>query len=163
MKTLKVKYLTPIIFLIFFMPFLRMCEGGKETGFSPSPQNTTVKKEHDVNLNAYQLASLVFDASTKQDEETDRNFLPSLGFMLIVVLSLVMMVMAWRGRMKWVKSLALVNILLMGASLLLYLQSGFIEDWSDLKFGVVVFFLYSVLLFYQSDQEEKYARFSDYE
>lgn len=156
MKSLQVKYLTPLVFLIFFMPFLRMCEGSKGGAFGyQKPEAASKTQVRDVNLNAYQLASLVFEAPAYHEGKLDPDFLPSLMFTLLLVFSVLMVVFSWKGRARWVKLLAAGNMLLLVMALLLYWRTGVVQNWGDLKYGVVVFFLYSGLLFYQASHEEK--------
>lgn len=79
MNFLKTKYFTPIAFLIFFMPFLRMCEGNKviKTVEHKKENLTEVITEKsggfyigdEVDLSAYQIAFYPFKLIFEKDFE----------------------------------------------------------------------------------------------
>ncbi|QOW11769.1 hypothetical protein Q73A0000_16070 [Kaistella flava (ex Peng et al. 2021)] len=170
MKSLKLKYLTPICFLIFFMPFLRMCDGKVETIETNTEDVSqvislpaeevnhvnTVATE-DVNLNTYQLGGVFFKLLLEGELDAkifaEIDFWESLCYSLILLNSILMVILSFLSKFHLVKNLAIVNVILLIISTILFIKSGFIENFSDVKYGFYVFLIYSFLIIYFAKKE----------
>jgi hypothetical protein len=111
MKFLKTKYFTPIAFLIFFMPFLRMCKERREIveNIDHNAKGLFQKIEYqkdgsgyiriykESNLNAYQLGlgtlkSIFNNEFQLKDFLKDKDFFSIISYTFIIVLSILMIV-----------------------------------------------------------------------
>ena len=183
MKFLKTKYLTPIAFLIFFMPFLRNCMGKVESVETAVAIDTTYvdtlkdisnnqKKSpefglHKIqnvpkpkidnnlyeNLNGYQLAEFLPSAVFDEEFKIEDLFFAGSFYTYILLLSILMIVFSWLKKILWVRNLAITNIFLLIISTILLIKSKFIEEFSDVKYGFYVFLMYSLFLVYLSGKE----------
>lgn len=183
MKFLKTKYLTPIAFLIFFMPFLRNCMGKVESVETAVAIDTTYvdtlkdisnnqKKSpefglHKIqnvpkpkidnnlyeNLNGYQLAEFLPSAVFDEEFKIEDLFFAGSFYTYILLLSILMIVFSWLKKILWVRNLAVANIILLTISTILLIKSKFIDEFSDVKYGFYVFLMYSLFLVYLSGKE----------
>lgn len=189
MNFLKTKYLTPVCLLIFFMPFLRMCEVQKteivtaeNTAYDidslktdsgeQKPKNLidneiTVKSEFglakiDLNLNAYHLGFGIFKTGFGAETLEEKELSYSLiSYSFIILFSVLMMVLSWLKKYLWVRNLAIVNISLLIISTLLLVKSGFIDEFGDVKYGVYVFLLYSVFIIFTAQKEQNNSELNE--
>ena len=183
MKFLKTKYLTPIAFLIFFMPFLRNCMGKVESVETAVAIDTTYvdtlkdisnnqKKSpefglHKIqnvpkpkidnnlyeNLNGYQLAEFLPSAVFDEEFKIEDLFFAGSFYTYILLLSILMIIFSWLKKILWVRNLAVANIILLTISTILLIKSKFIDEFSDVKYGFYVFLMYSIFLVYLSGKE----------
>lgn len=183
MKFLKTKYLTPIAFLIFFMPFLRNCMGKVESVETAVAIDTTYvdtlkdisnnqKKSpefglHKIqnvpkpkidnnlyeNLNGYQLAEFLPSAVFDEEFKIEDLFFAGSFYTYILLLSILMIIFSWLKKILWVRNLAVANIILLTISTILLIKSKFIDEFSDVKYGFYVFLMYSLFLVYLSGKE----------
>ena len=183
MKFLKTKYLTPIAFLIFFMPFLRNCMGKVESVETAVAIDTTYvdtlkdisnnqKKSpefglHKIqnvpkpkidnnlyeNLNGYQLAEFLPSAVFDEEFKIEDLFFAGSFYTYILLLSILMIVFSWRRKFLRVRNLAVANIISLVISIILLVESGAIDEFADIKYGFYVFLMYSILIIYISNKE----------
>lgn len=167
MNFLKTKYFTPIAFLIFLMPFLRMCESNKviNTIEHKKENLTEIIAEkgggfyigNEVNLNFYEIVFQPFKMIAEKDFELkffkDGEFYSIILYSIILLFSIFMIVFSWRRKFLKVRNLAIANIFLLIISTLLFIKSGFIDEFEDIKYGMYVFLMYSILIIYISNKE----------
>ena len=172
MKFLKTQYFTPIAFLIFFMPFLRMCKERRETveNIDHNAKGLFQKIEYqnddsgyiriykESNLNVYQLGlgtlkSIFNNEFQLKDFLKDKDFFSIISYTFIIVLSILMIVFSWRRKFLRVRNLAVANIILLVISTILLVKSGVIDEFEDIKYGTYVFIMYSILIIYISNKE----------
>ena len=172
MKLLKTKNFTPIAFLIFFMPFLRMCKERREIveNIDHNAKGLFQKIEYqkdgsgyiriykESNLNAYQLGlgnlkSIFNNEFQLKDFLKDKDFFSIISYTFIIVFSILMIVFSWRRKFLRVRNLAVANIILLVISTILLVKSGVIDEFEDIKYGTYVFIMYSILIIYISNKE----------
>lgn len=167
MKFLKTKYLTPIVLLIFFMPFLRMCERNKviKTIEHKKEDLTEVITEKsggfyigdEVDLSAYQIAFYPFKLMFEKDFELkifkDKEFYSIIFYSLLILFSILMIIFSWLKKYLIVRNLAISNIVLLIISTFLLIKSKIIDEFADVKYGLCVFLMYSILIIYISNKE----------
>ena len=182
MKFLKTKYLTPIAFLIFFMPFLRNCMGKVESVEIEAIDTTCVgtlkdvsnnqKKSSEIdlnkirnepkskidnnlyeNLNGYQLAEFLPSGVFKKELNFEVLFFGYSFYTYILLLSILMIVFSWRRKFLKVRNLAIANIILLVISTISLIKYGVIDEFADVKYGLYVFLIYSILIIYISNKE----------
>lgn len=160
------------------MPFLRMCEtreeqfplavgielksnseSSKEISEVNSTKERRVETENiDENLNAYQLGfepiKLIFRGEFKLKYFKDKDFYAMSSFSVIIFLSLLMIVFSLFRKFLWVRNLAIVNLVLLMISTILFIIIGFIYEIDDVKYGMYVFLFYSILLIYKAQNEQ---------
>ncbi|WP_103913787.1 hypothetical protein [Halpernia humi] len=172
---LKFKYFTPICFLIFFMPFLRMCHKPVKIADSTQIGDFDTKKQIgkqpktvdiptyqldglakiEVNLNAYQLSGLtqLNEKDFQLKKYFDWNSLPMFFYLLIVINCALSVVFAFYNKFLLFLILSLLNLLLMIISTILFIRSGFIEEFSDFKYGFYFFVVYLILMIILAKKE----------
>ncbi len=160
MKLLKTKYLTPICFLIFFTPFLRMCSVSEVETVEKNIKDTAKFPQHDiakkdVNLNAYQLGFGIFNKEFLFKMSMDKDFFPMFCYSLILILSLLMVVFSWLRKYLFVRNMAIINIILLIISTLLFIKPGVISRFGDVKYGLYVFLFYSVFIIFTAWKEHR--------
>lgn len=64
-----------------------------------------------------------------------------------------MIVFSWQRKFLKVSNLAITNIILLIISTLLFIKSGVIDEFEDIKYGMYVFLMYSILIIYNSNKE----------
>jgi len=169
MNFLKTKYFTPIAFLIFFMPFLRMCKERREIVESidhnakglfqkieyQKDDSNYIRIYKERNLNAYELASLIFNSTKKELGKWSKeiDFYAFNLYTVIILFSILMIVFSWQRKFLRVRNLAVANIILLIISTLLFIKSGVIVEFADIKYGFYVFLMYSIFLNYISNKE----------
>ncbi len=167
MRFFKTKYLTPVCLLIFFMPFLRMCKSNKivETHENKVEQVTEITTEHngfyigdEVNLNAYQLGFGFLNEKVDSKILKDKEFFPIVSYTLIVILSFLMIVFSLFKKCDWIRNSAILNVIFLITSTCLFIKSNIINEFDDVKYGIFVFFIYSVLLIFISNREHLNSR-----
>lgn len=172
MKFLKTKYFTPIAFLIFFMPFLRMCKERRET-VENIDQNTKglfqkieyqnddsgyIRIYKETNLNAYQLGLGTLKSIFNNEFQLkvflkDKDFFSIISYTFIIIFSILMIVFSWLRKFLKVRNLAVANIILLIISTILFVKSGIIDEFADVKYGLYVFLIYSIFIIYISKKE----------
>ena len=167
MKLLKTKYFTPIAFLIFFMPFLRMCKERRETveNIDHNAKGLFQKIEYqnddsgyiriykETNLNAYQLGLVVLKQNFNNEFLNDKDFFSTISYTFIIIFSILMIVFSWLRKFLKVRNLAVANIILLIISTILFVKSGIIDGFADVKYGLYVFLIYSIFIIYISNKE----------
>lgn len=64
-----------------------------------------------------------------------------------------MIVFSWLRKFINVRNLAITNIILLAISTILFVKSKFIDEFADVKYGMYVFLIYSILIIYISNKE----------
>ena len=110
------------------------------------------------NLNAYQLGlgnlkSIFNNEFQLKDFLKDKDFFSIISYTFIIVLSILMIVFSWRRKFLRVRKLAVANIILLVISTILFVKSGVIDEFADIKYGFYVFLMYSIFLIYISNKE----------
>ena len=110
------------------------------------------------NLNAYQLGlgnlkSIFNNEFQLKDFLKDKDFFSIISYTFIIVLSILMIVFSWRRKFLRVRNLAVANIILLVISTILFVKSGVIDEFADIKYGFYVFLMYSIFLIYISNKE----------
>lgn len=151
MSFFKLKFITPICFLIFFMPFLKMCGGKVETVETNRIEvnSISIVPTADVNLNAYQMGRIFFEAlfdGKLEAKDFNQDAFAMICYSFIIFISILMVILSFLNKLYMVKILAILNIVLLIISIVLLIKSGFITEYSDVKYGLYVFLIYSILL-----------------
>ena len=60
---------------------------------------------------------------------------------------------SWRRKFLGVRNLAIVNIILIIVSTILFINSLFLDEFEDIRYGMYVFIIYSILIIYISNKE----------
>lgn len=128
-----------------------------ETQNSFSKSNDFENKE-DVNLSAYQIGfgfvkSIYNNEFQLKDFSNDKDFFSIISYTFIIVFSILMIVFSWKKRYFLVRNFAIVNIILLTISTILFVKSKFIDEFADVKYGLYVFLVYSLFLIYISNKE----------
>lgn len=102
-----------------------------------------VKKEY--TLNAYGFA---YVALKEFDVEvlSDKFFYIYLNFPIIIFLTILMLVLAFKRKLGKVQFFSAINILLLLVATLSFYLTGVIEDLNQIKYGYYLFLLNSVLI-----------------
>jgi|GEM_PF-6739996 len=128
-----------------------------ETQNSFSKSNDFENKE-DVNLSAYQIGfgfvkSIYNNEFQLKDFSNDKDFFSIISYTFIIVFSILMIVFSWKKRYFLVRNFAIVNIILLTISTILFVKSKLIDEFADVKYGLYVFLVYSLFLIYISNKE----------
>ena len=128
-----------------------------ETQNSFSKSNDFENKE-DVNLSAYQIGfgfvkNIYNNEFQLKDFSNDKDFFSIISYTFIIVFSILMIVFSWKKRYFLVRNFAIVNIILLTISTILFVKSKFIDEFADVKYGLYVFLMYSLFLIYISNKE----------
>lgn len=128
-----------------------------ETQNSFSKSNDFENKE-DVNLSAYQIGfgfvkSIYNNEFQLKDFSNDKDFFLIISYTFIIVFSILMIVFSWKKRYFLVRNFAIVNIILLTISTILFVKSKLIDEFADVKYGLYVFLVYSLFLIYISNKE----------
>lgn len=128
-----------------------------ETQNSFSKSNDFENKE-DVNLSAYHIGfgfvkSIYNNEFQLKDFSNDKDFFSIISYTFIIVFSILMIVFSWKKRYFLVRNLAIVNIILLTISTILFVKSKLIDEFADVKYGLYVFLVYSLFLIYISNKE----------
>ena len=167
MKFFKTKYLTPVCLLIFFMPFLRMCKSNNivemhENKIEKVTEITTERNGiyigDEVNLNAYQLGFGFLNEKFDSKILKDKNFPQIVSYTFMVILWILMIVFPLFKKYIWIRNSAISNVILLIISTCLFIKSNFINEFDDVKYGLFIFIIYSVLLIFISNREHLNSR-----
>ncbi len=85
----------------------------------------------------------------------DKDFFPMFCYSLILILSLLMVVFSWLRKYLFVRNMAIINIILLIISTLLFTKSGVISRFGDVKYGLYVFLFYSVFIIFTAWKEHR--------
>ena len=116
------------------------------------------ENEEDVNLSAYQIGfgfvkNIYNNEFQLKDFSNDKDFFSIISYTFIIVFSILMIVFSWKKRYFLVRNFAIVNIILLTISTILFVKSKFIDEFADVKYGLYVFLVYSLFLIYISNKE----------
>lgn len=169
------KLLSSISFIIFLLPFLRMCSDG-DIESSPraksimtqssdsinSANHSTIlsqKKEYESEIiqdkeeytfSFYELIYKFFGKSklSEYDRSTfsDRAFYPLFGFLIIFLNSVLLLVFAFVGKARLIYLFSLSNLIVFIGSTIGLFLSGICEDIDQLGVGYYLFALNSILI-----------------
>lgn len=103
------------------------------------------QEKGEFTLNAYQL-SFASMSEFKLASLIDLEFYALLCYSIIVVSSLYMVFLAFKEQHKQVATLAMVNLVALLISTLLFCINGTIEDIDQLKYGFFVYFINAMLI-----------------
>lgn len=133
------------------MPFLKMCGGKVETVETNRIEvnSISIVPTADVNLNAYQMGRFFFEAlfdGKLEAKDFNQDAFAMICYSFIIFISILMVILSFLNKLYMVKILAILNIVLLIISIVLLIKSGFITEYSDVKYGLYVFLIYSILL-----------------
>ena len=116
------------------------------------------ENEEDVNLSAYQIGfgfvkNIYNNEFQLKDFSNDKDFFSIISYTFIIVFSILMIVFSWKKRYFLVRNFAIVNIILLTISTILFVKSKLIDEFADVKYGLYVFLVYSLFLIYISNKE----------
>ena len=116
------------------------------------------ENEEDVNLSAYQIGfgfvkNIYNNEFQLKDFSNDKDFFSIISYTFIIVFSILIIVFSWKKRYFLVRNFAIVNIILLTISTILFVKSKFIDEFADVKYGLYVFLMYSLFLIYISNKE----------
>lgn len=151
---LSIKTYASLSFIIFLLPFLQTCSDrvliSQQKGVYSLEDLREVKKEH--TFNAYEFSyDVIKDFKIKNFKEA--SFCSYLIYPLIIVLSIIILIQAFRDKFKLNLVLSIINIFLLFISLLLMISEEMIENIKQLKIGWYLFLLNSLLILYLSYQK----------
>lgn len=136
----------------------------EDTNSVNEEQNKDVKRTY-KEINAYELGTLLFrpifeegfqlndlkEMSLKDFKDKEIYALGS--YTLIILFSILMIHFSWRRKFLGVRNLAIVNIILIIISTILFINSLFLDEFEDIRYGMYVFIIYSILIIYISNKE----------
>jgi hypothetical protein len=182
-KTRLLRLLSLFGFLLLFAPFYDSCEGGglrkvRETTFEgreieiPLHLKFYDKIVDEQSFSGFEIASLFvsgmqefesFDeckveiSKSFQQEDWYKNLgmLISLLFDFIVLISFSMAILVISKKIKYLNTLAVVNVILISITFLyiVFLESSF-EKTSQIKWGYYAFIITNLMIFYYSKSEK---------
>ncbi|WP_461377561.1 hypothetical protein [Cloacibacterium normanense] len=109
--------------------------------------------ESNNNLNAYEVAEFLPSVVFNKEFEIEDLFFGYSFYTYILLLSILMIVFSWRRKFLRVRNLAVANIILLVISTILLVKTGVIDEFEDVKYGLYVFLMYSILIIYISNKE----------
>jgi hypothetical protein len=109
--------------------------------------------ESNNNLNAYEVAEFLPSVVFNKEFEIEDLFFGYSFYTYILLLSILMIVFSWRRKFLRVRNMAVANIILLVISTILFVKSGVIDEFEDVKYGFYVFLMYSILIIYISNKE----------
>lgn len=126
-----------------------------EFNLNNSQNESKSKKDNDFaeNLNGYQLAGFLPSIIMDKEFEVKDLYFGYSFYTYIFLLSILMIVFSWRRKFLKVRNLAAVNIILLTISTFLLIKTGFIKEFTDVKYGFYIFLIYSIVIIYISNKE----------
>ena len=176
---IKLRGLILLNFLIFFLPFLKMCSGvekksevAAETAISV--QNNTKAQSDTLVLDTLEDSQTLSKPEPILDNqgrvynfyeavyfnfETDRiegfEFSPFICYLLVLFLVILMFIGSIFNKTMLIRALSIINIALLLGSVVWFYFLEIIENINQLKIGFYLILLNMVLIFVLSNQKQK--------
>lgn len=118
-------------------------------------ENELINEDHNVEINKEDSSILSFyglliNTLGKREFETnpffDKTFYPLLGFLLVLISTVVMFLISFFNKIKTVQILSLINLILLATSAILLYFCGVLESIDQIKIGYYVIFLNFILI-----------------
>ena len=175
---IKLRGLISLNFLIFFLPFLKMCSGVEKKSevvaeTAISVQNNTeaqsdtlvldtlesqmfskpelILDNQDIVCNFYEAVYFSFETNKIEDFE----FSPFICYPLVLFLVILMFIGSIFNKTMLIRTLSIINIVLLLGSVVWFYFLEFIENINQLRIGFYLIILNMVLIFVISNQKQK--------
>lgn len=175
---IKLRGLISLNFLIFFLPFLKMCSGVEKKSevvaeTAISVQNNTeaqsdtlvldtlesqmfskpelILDNQDIVCNFYEVVYFSFETNKIEDFE----FSPFICYPLVLFLVILMFIGSIFNKTMLIRTLSIINIVLLLGSVVWFYFLEFIENINQLRIGFYLIILNMVLIFVLSNQKQK--------
>ena len=175
---IKLRGLISLNFLIFFLPFLKMCSGVEKKSevvaeTAISVQNNTeaqsdtlvldtlesqmfskpelILDNQDIVCNFYEAVYFSFETNKIEDFE----FSPFICYPLVLFLVILMFIGSVFNKTMLIRTLSIINIVLLLGSVVWFYFLEFIENINQLRIGFYLIILNMVLIFVLSNQKQK--------
>ena len=175
---IKLRGLISLNFLIFFLPFLKMCSGVEKKSevvaeAAISVQNNTeaqsdtlvldtlesqmfskpelILDNQDIVCNFYEAVYFSFETNKIEDFE----FSPFICYPLVLFLVILMFIGSIFNKTMLIRTLSIINIVLLLGSVVWFYFLEFIENINQLRIGFYLIILNMVLIFVLSNQKQK--------
>ena len=175
---IKLRGLISLNFLIFFLPFLKMCSGVEKKSevvaeTAISVQNNTeaqsdtlvldtlesqmfskpelILDNQDIVCNFYEAVYFSFETNKIEDFE----FSPFICYPLVLFLVILMFIGSVFNKTMLIRTLSIINIVLLLGSVVWIYFLEFIENINQLRIGFYLIILNMVLIFVLSNQKQK--------
>ena len=176
---IKLRGLISLNFLIFFLPFLKMCSGVEkksevvaETAISVQnnieaqsdtlvldtlEESQTLSKpelildNQSIVCNFYEAVYFSFETNKIEDFE----FSPFICYPLVLFLVILMFIGSVFNKTMLIRTLSIINIVLLLGSVVWFYVLEFIENINQLRIGFYLIILNMVLIFVFSNQKQK--------
>ena len=176
---IKLRGLILLNFLIFFLPFLKTCSGvEKKSEFVAetviSVENNTEAQSDTLVLDTLESQMLskpepildnqgrvynFYEAVVYFNFETDRiedfEFSPFICYPLVLFLVILMFIGSVFNKTMLIRTLSIINIVLLLGSVVWFYVLEFIENINQLRIGFYLIILNMVLIFILSNQKQK--------
>ena len=176
---IKLRGLISLNFLIFFLPFLKMCSGVEKKSevvaeTAISVQNNTEAQSDTLVLDTLESQMLskpepildnqgrvynFYEAVVYFNFETDRiedfEFSPFICYPLVLFLVILMFIGSIFNKTMLIRTLSIINIVLLLGSVVWFYFLEFIENINQLRIGFYLIILNMVLIFVLSNQKQK--------
>ena len=175
---IKLRGLISLNFLIFFLPFLKMCSGVEKKSevvaeTAISVQNNTeaqsdtlvldtlesqmfskpelILDNQDIVCNFYEAVYFSFETNKIEDFE----FSPFICYPLVLFLVILMFIGSIFNKTMLIRTLSIINIVLLLGSVVWFYFLEFIENINQLRIGFYLIILNMALIFVLSNQKQK--------
>ena len=175
---IKLRGLISLNFLIFFLPFLKMCSGVEKKSevvaeTAISVQNNTeaqsdtivldtlesqmfskpelILDNQDIVCNFYEAVYFSFETNKIEDFE----FSPFICYPLVLFLVILLFIGSIFNKTMLIRTLSIINIVLLLGSVVWFYFLEFIENINQLRIGFYLIILNMVLIFVLSNQKQK--------
>ena len=176
---IKLRGLISLNFLIFFLPFLKMCSGVEKKSevvaeTAISVQNNTEAQSDTLVLDTlesqmfskpelildnqgivYNFYEAVVYFNFETDMIEDFEFSPFICYPLVLFLVILMFIGSVFNKTMLIRTLSIINIVLLLGSVVWFYFLEFIENINQLRIGFYLIILNMVLIFVLSNQKQK--------
>ena len=176
---IKLRGLISLNFLIFFLPFLKMCSGVEKKSevvaeTAISVQNNTEAQSDTLVLDTlesqmfskpelildnqgivYNFYEAVVYFNFETDMIEDFEFSPFICYPLVLFLVILMFIGSVFNKTMLIRTLSIINIVLLLGSVVWFYVLEFIENINQLRIGFYLIILNMVLIFVLSNQKQK--------
>ena len=146
---IKLRGLISLNFLIFFLPFLKMCSGVEKK--SEVAAETAISVQNNIVCNFYEAVYFNFETNKIEDFE----FSPFICYPLVLFLVILMFIGSIFNKTMLIRTLSIINIVLLLGSVVWFYFLEFIENINQLRIGFYLIILNMVLIFVLSNQKQK--------
>ena len=160
---IKLRGLISLNFLIFFLPFLKMCSGVEKKSevvaeAAISVQNNTEAQSDTLVLDTLEESQPLSKAvyfSFETNKIEDFEFSPFICYLLVLFLVILMFIGSIFNKTMLIRTLSIINIVLLLGSVVWFYFLEFIENINQLRIGFYLIILNMVLIFVLSNQKQK--------